>query len=142
MAQKIRRGKTKRWVRLSDNKPTGFCFECGVKLYKKNQKYCCENCKSAFYEKNDYHTFRAKIIRERGFKCEECPFKLDLSEKQLKYFTDHPWIAPSGLELHHIKLLCEGGALMDEKNCQSLCVDCHKAKRRKTKPTQAQEILL
>ena len=133
--------KFKRYKKLSNDKPTGFCFECGIILHKKNQKYCSKKCQRMYYEKNDYDTFRAKIIRERGFKCEECPFSLNLSPKQLKYYTDYSWITPSGLELHHIKPLCEGGELMDEKNCQSLCVDCHKKKRRKNNPT-VQEILL
>ena len=120
---------------MSDNKPTGFCFNCDKPLKgRKDKKYCNKQCMNEFWANHDWATFRRKIIKERGEICEDCGAKegyvkniMDLQpqEKLPKYIT---------LEVHHIKRIIDGGELCNPDNVVVVCKKCHGIRHRKHKP--------
>lgn len=65
------------------------------------------------YDSKAWRAFRQRIIRERGFRCEECGES---------YLSD-----TSALHVHHVHELRDGGAKFDPDNCRVLCRSCHNA---------------
>lgn len=109
----------KRHKKLSDDKPTGFCFWCGEKLNEKrtNMKYCHEEHRTKYYERHYAQAFRRWIYELRGHKCEVC------GKKCKEYMQGR--FSKDGFQAHHKIPLSDNGELFNPENIILLCHDCH-----------------
>ena len=68
------------------------------------------------YLSAEWRSLIARIIAQRGRRCEKCGKYRGQEGSPTKVFGDH------------VVELRDGGALLDESNVQILCSDCHAAK--------------
>jgi 5-methylcytosine-specific restriction enzyme A len=68
------------------------------------------------YSSAEWRSLIARIITQRGRRCEKCGKYRGQDGRPIKVFGDH------------VVELRDGGALLDESNVQILCSDCHAAK--------------
>lgn len=90
-----------RYICLNCGKPTGAV---------RRSKYCSWDCSQDWLAKHSHQFMRAKLIKERGAKCEKC------GQPHEKLIMDH--IVPIAL----------GGEEFDPANLQILCRPCDKIK--------------
>jgi hypothetical protein len=64
----------------------------------------------AFYGTNEWRDLRAAVVKERGYRCEECG------------------CVPSRVYLDHVEELRDGGAPLDRANLMLRCGSCHTRK--------------
>lgn len=98
----------KRHKKLSDDKPTGYCFWCGKKLHTSKHKYCNDRHRQEYYNRNHSISFTSWIINTQGGKCNICGYGCSLEMK-----------------VHHIIPLYDGGELFNPENVILLCHDHH-----------------
>jgi 5-methylcytosine-specific restriction endonuclease McrA len=108
----------------------GNCVFCGTKLPYRRKKYCCDDhafsyrTQTAKYEVIYWNDFKRHIIERDKHKCQHCGKK-----------TEFP-------QVHHVKRVCDGGEIFEEKNCITLCVECHKKEHSKIRRIQRQHHIL
>jgi len=116
---------TTRHIKLSDNKPTGYCFWCGKELNKKGKKYCSskweqnggtlnklhtgDTCQEKYYRKHYSNEVFRWIYESRNKECEICGIKLRYKEKRL----------------HHKIPLADNGELLNPENIILFCHEHH-----------------
>lgn len=130
--------RIKRHKKLSDDKPTGFCFWCGKKLDRKGKKYCSSNwkrdnitrnnlqkgetCQEKYYRHNYSAHFYRWIYDLRNNQCEIC------GKECKEYMPNH--FSKDEHAIHHKIPLYDGGELFNPENVILLCHDHHKEAHR------------
>lgn len=102
----------------------GYCKWCGKKIENKRRKsFCCDECSQKFARftvwQRGRDAYSLRILYRDNFTCRDCgEFKA--------YKNEHGVYIPidSGLEVHHIIPVSEGGN-DDPDNLITLCHDCH-----------------
>jgi hypothetical protein len=97
--------------------PNGTCFNCGKPLIGRQVKYCSPECSNEFWENHNWPSFRNKVIKARGNKCEDCGA------------DGYTFI----LAVHHVHRIVDGGELCpdDPKAVVVVCRKCHGIRHRK-----------
>ncbi len=93
--------------------PKGTCQLCGKKLEGFQRKWCCKEHGHTYYLEYRSHKivwseFRDLIVERDEHTCQEC--------KKV------------GNDVHHKVPIIHGGDEFDQKNCTTLCYECHKEK--------------
>lgn len=92
-------------------------------LTPRQRNYCSDECFSRWYDPlvKDWARIRAEVIKRDGC-CVDCG--ITVAEQHI--------LDPNrGYEVHHLKMVSEGGDEFDPDNCITLCVACHKARHSK-----------
>ena len=82
------------------------------------RKYCSDDCFSRWYNPlvDDWARVRVEVMKRDG-RCIDCGILVAGPN------TYNPY---RGFEVHHLKMVSEGGDEFDPNNCITLCVACHK----------------
>ena len=96
---------------------------CHNFLEPRQRKYCSNECFSRWYDPlvKDWARVRAEVIKRDGG-CVDCG--ITAAEHNI---SNARW----GFEVHHLKMVSEGGDEFDPDNCVTLCVACHKVRHSK-----------
>lgn len=107
---------------LSLDKPNGKCWGCGKSFpltlkgeVSKSRKTCGGECRHKYLLRKDWSYFRHYILHDRGDKCERCGATQNDKMRSMI----------SGLHVHHIKPISQGGKVCDEDNVLIVCSTCH-----------------
>lgn len=92
---------------------------CHNFLQSHQRKYCSDECFRRWYNPlvNDWALVRAEVMKRDG-RCIDCGILVDCLE--ISNYTR--------FEVHHLKMISEGGDEFDPNNCITLCVACHKVR--------------
>lgn len=112
------------------------CLNCKKELSGKQTKFCCPECKRAYYsktkayntkysQKKDYHGIVLKyaLIQKRGGACECCGYNKSISA--LEFHHIDPSTKKFTLDARTLERTSDEEILKEFSKCKVLCANCH-----------------